>query len=388
MGLLTACLFGGRSAAIEPHDPSLPGKFDAEMPSSQPPTPPTARNSPGDSSSHRSSSPSEELLEDGRDASSSSSSSSCAAAVPPPLAASSAMGEGALNGRKPNLAPLAPLNPLVRSHTKPLPSLVKPPLSSGAVVPPLKPLAVARAPLQALAAPSANALPRQSPVGGNATAAATALRPLSQITHAPPLDGGGFMSGGAGGSGGSGGVAYEYAAPPRAQLATLPARGRGGSIASASRDEAPPPPPAEDEEAPPPPPKPMPKSALKKSGGLPPKAVRRQSWSTERPEPHLYSPKQEPPVDDYRSTMGELQNIRNRRMVEGRSELSFAQLVSELDAMHGGEGLSCLVPRKVDPPPGSWMSNRAQTWGQIQSQATATSLGSSGTESHTAADYR
>ena len=70
--------------------------------------------------------------------------------------------------------------------------------------------------------------------------------------------------------------------------------------------------------------------------------------------------------------MGELQNIRNRRMIEGKSELSFPQLVSELDAMYGGEGLSCLVPRKVDPPPGSWMSNRGQTWGQIQSQASHT----------------
>jgi hypothetical protein len=60
--------------------------------------------------------------------------------------------------------------------------------------------------------------------------------------------------------------------------------------------------------------------------------------------------------------MGEL---RRKRLSSGHSDLSFAELVSELDYMQGGEALPCLVPRRVDPPPGSWMAGR--TWGEISS---------------------
>ena len=70
-------------------------------------------------------------------------------------------------------------------------------------------------------------------------------------------------------------------------------------------------------------------------------------------------------MDDYRANMHALQNIRNKRMLESRTELSFAELVSELDAMQGGEALSVLAPRRVDPPRGSWMARRGQTWGQM-----------------------
>ena len=75
----------------------------------------------------------------------------------------------------------------------------------------------------------------------------------------------------------------------------------------------------------------------------------------------------------------------------GQSDLSFAQLVSELDAAEGGEALTCLVPRKVDPPPGAWMHQQRpsinangfasagaaqtqQTWGQIMSKPTGGAL--------------
>ena len=40
------------------------------------------------------------------------------------------------------------------------------------------------------------------------------------------------------------------------------------------------------------------------------------------------------------------------------------ELVSELDAAAGGEGLSCLAPRRMDSPPGAWLS-RSNTWGEI-----------------------
>ena len=71
-------------------------------------------------------------------------------------------------------------------------------------------------------------------------------------------------------------------------------------------------------------------------------------------------------MDDYRRSLMALQDIRRRRDLECKSQLSFAQLVSELDAQEGGEALACLVPRKVDPPPGSWQSMpRGATWGSM-----------------------
>ena len=71
-------------------------------------------------------------------------------------------------------------------------------------------------------------------------------------------------------------------------------------------------------------------------------------------------------MDDYRKTLMALQDIRRRRDKEARPELSFAQLVTELDVEEGGEALACLVPRKVDPPPGAWQ--RGTTWGQMMSK--------------------
>ena len=62
----------------------------------------------------------------------------------------------------------------------------------------------------------------------------------------------------------------------------------------------------------------------------------------------------------------QLQSIRRERQAAGKSECSFAELVSELEAAQGGECLSVLVPRKVDPPPGSWMAGRGLTWGEMQ----------------------
>ena len=70
-------------------------------------------------------------------------------------------------------------------------------------------------------------------------------------------------------------------------------------------------------------------------------------------------------VHEDRANLAALADIRRRREWEMRSSLSFAQLVSELDAAQGGQALSHLVPRKVDPAPGEWMSARGRTWGQM-----------------------
>ena len=154
-------------------------------------------------------------------------------------------------------------------------------------------------------------------------------------------------------------------APPKTLLpppSSLPA-------AAAAVPPAPPTPDADaDAVAAPPPPPPAPaKSALAKGvleGGAKPR--RRISLSDEPATRIYYSPGQEKPVDNYRANLDELGSLRHARTREGKSECSFAELVSELDAKEGGEGLSCLVPRKVDPPPGSWMASRGMTWGQMQ----------------------
>ena len=95
----------------------------------------------------------------------------------------------------------------------------------------------------------------------------------------------------------------------------------------------------------------------KKGGGGGGSGTRRLSFEDKSPTRVYYEPCQERPVDNYHQSLHQLQVIRQRRASEGKSDLSFAQTVSELDAQEGGEGLSCLVPRKVDAPyvPGSWM---------------------------------
>ena len=95
---------------------------------------------------------------------------------------------------------------------------------------------------------------------------------------------------------------------------------------------------------------------------------RRVSLSTEEPSRVFYEPCQERPVDNYHATLEQLQHIRRQRSMECRSHLSFAQLVSELDAQQGGEALACLVPRVVDAPLGAWQSQRGLTWGQIRTR--------------------
>ena len=92
----------------------------------------------------------------------------------------------------------------------------------------------------------------------------------------------------------------------------------------------------------------------------------------------MYEAGQEPPIDDYKANMHALNEMRRRRDREALAQLSFAELVSELDASEGGEGLACLAPRRVDPPPGSWQRGAARasaagggssagqlTWGQL-----------------------
>ena len=117
------------------------------------------------------------------------------------------------------------------------------------------------------------------------------------------------------------------------------------------------------------------KSALARSAGRSPRPPRRLQWSVEVADRHEYEPGQERPVDDYRSNLEQLQLIRRQRLQERKSDCSFAELVSELDAAHGGEALSVLVPRKQEPVPGSWMSNRGMTWGDLNKTQPVPSAG-------------
>ena len=82
------------------------------------------------------------------------------------------------------------------------------------------------------------------------------------------------------------------------------------------------------------------------------------SWSTEPAETIFYEAVQSPPVDDYKSNLGRLQDMRMRLRHTTRS-YSFAQLVAELDAYEGGEAVSAL--RGVGVPG----MKRAQMWGQM-----------------------
>jgi len=100
-----------------------------------------------------------------------------------------------------------------------------------------------------------------------------------------------------------------------------------------------------------------PKSALARpssSKGSKGGGGRRLSFAAEEKEVFVYEAGQEPPIDDYKANMHALNEMRRRRDREALAQLSFAELVSELDASEGGEGLACLAPRRVDPSPGSW----------------------------------
>jgi len=119
--------------------------------------------------------------------------------------------------------------------------------------------------------------------------------------------------------------------------------------------------------------RPPPKSCLTRksssmlSDSLPPSDAsrRRLRWSTEERELFHYEPCQDPPVDEYKANLSQLGEIRRRRDFECQSQLSFVELVAELDAAHGGEGLGCLAPRRVEPLPGAWQGSSSFTWGQL-----------------------
>ena len=135
------------------------------------------------------------------------------------------------------------------------------------------------------------------------------------------------------------------------------------------------------------PPKPTPKSALARGvadGGAARRERRRLSWN-ETATMEYYEPCQDRPVDNYKQNLDMLQRIRRERMASAKADCSFAELVSELDASMGGEGLDCLVPRKAEPPPGSWM--RGQTWGQLNQQRGGYSSGGAGYSSGGGAGY-
>ena len=119
-----------------------------------------------------------------------------------------------------------------------------------------------------------------------------------------------------------------------------------------------------------------PKSALVRPSSSKGGGGRRLSFAAEEKVVFVYEAGQEPPIDDYKANMQALNEMRRRREREALAQLTFAELVSELDASEGGEGLACLAPRRVDPPPGSWQRARASaagggssagqlTWGQL-----------------------
>lgn len=125
------------------------------------------------------------------------------------------------------------------------------------------------------------------------------------------------------------------------------------------------------------PPKPAPRSALARGAADGPRKERRRlSWN-ETARMDYYEPCQGRPVDKYKQNLDQLQHIRRERMAAAKADISFAELVSELDASMGGEGLDCLAPRKAEPsPPGSWMLQ--PTWGQLNQQRGGYSSGGAG----------
>ena len=391
------CVGRTGAAVVEPA-PAKAGDLaedeaSVECPSSQPSTPSTTseRQCPDDLLSHPS--------------------------LEPPHGASSSPKSAPVDhpGHCSKRAPLTPLNPLVRSHTKPLPPLQ--PLNQPVNQPPLPSLKKLEAPSQL--APGLPRMPLQD-VPLNAVTNAQKRLGAAPLPLAPLATADGSSSIGrtaASSIGGGGGLSTVHG------LSALRSRSSAvGSDAPPTAD-APPPmraaPPASRTmpvDAPPPPvlsmaasgncaeaaaetamqtvnplPPPPVKSALSLGSKAfdPSREAKRQKWADELTVRHYYEPGQEPPVDNYRANLHALQDIRNKRMLQSRVELSFAELVSELDAEQGGEGLSCLVPRKKDPPRGSWMASRGQTWGQIAgsgSAATRTvpSVTTGWTESHTA----
>lgn len=290
-----------------------------------------------------------------------------------------------------------PLNPLARSHTKPLPPVSRP-LGGGGLAP-LPALAGGppRAPLQSLSGPNLANRPTLAAANANGISSGVASTPskaaplplppaLPAVTALPP---GGNSLGGSlrllpppiAAATTADGMARDDEAPSgRVTPPTPQPRVASGAVEVIALEASPgmmvpqrrmvtlaPPPPAH-----------VPAAAAASSasgggGGKPlrsalsrrpgdeitsaPKPSRRLKFTAEPPARTYYEPCQERPVDEYHKSLHELQNIRRRREVECKSELSFAQLVSELDAQAGGEGLACLAPRKVDPPyePGAWL---------------------------------
>ena len=172
----------------------------------------------------------------------------------------------------------------------------------------------------------------------------------------------------------------EAAAPA---TALVPAAVAAAATAPAAAPAIPPAIPSAAPAAPPPAapaPAAAPKSALARpssSKGSNGGGGRRLSFAAEEKVVFVYEAGQEPPIDDYKANMHALHEMRRRRDREALAQLSFAELVSELDASEGGEGLACLAPRRVDPSPGSWQraerssaagggSSVGQlTWGQL-----------------------
>jgi hypothetical protein len=172
----------------------------------------------------------------------------------------------------------------------------------------------------------------------------------------------------------------EAAAPA---TALVPAAVAAAATALAAAPAIPPAIPSAAPAAPPPAapaPAAAPKSALARpssSKGSKGGGGRRLSFAAEEKVVFVYEAGQEPPIDDYKANMHALHEMRRRRDREALAQLSFAELVSELDASEGGEGLACLAPRRVDPSPGSWQraarssaagggSSVGQlTWGQL-----------------------
>lgn len=159
------------------------------------------------------------------------------------------------------------------------------------------------------------------------------------------------------------------AAAPTTAPATAPAAAPAIPPAMPSAAPAAPPPAA-------PAPAAAPKSALVRPSSSKGGGGRRLSFAAEEKVVFVYEAGQEPPIDDYKANMQALNEMRRRREREALAQLTFAELVSELDASEGGEGLACLAPRRVDPPPGSWQRARASaagggssagqlTWGQL-----------------------
>lgn len=110
-------------------------------------------------------------------------------------------------------------------------------------------------------------------------------------------------------------------------------------------------------------------SALKSEGAMASEQrIKRASWAPMLVRDEVsYEPSGDLPPLEYKANLSAMHDLRRQRRSAGQAELTFRELVAELDMAEGGEALSCLGTARHEPPP---------TWGQMLAQGEAQRAGS------------